>query len=178
MNDKPRHIAEEQDDSEGSTGHHAKLAGPDVSPEKEIARLKDERLIELERKLSAMFAAQTERDRRMAQLTDELAQTSALLKQSEANSQRELAGVRAELEARKSELAAVHLRLKDLESGWAKSKAEAGTSSAKTAVNLVNTDEDGVIRRLTERMQAMEAEIASQRGNERRFEMMECRNEG
>ncbi len=44
-----------------------------------------ERLVELERKLSAMLAAQTERDRRMAQLTDELAQNSVLLKQAEAN---------------------------------------------------------------------------------------------
>ncbi len=125
-----------------------------------------------------MLAAQTERDRRMAQLTDELAQNSALLTQSEANAQRELAEVRAELDARKSELAAVHLRLKDAESGWAKSKAEADTSGAKTAVNLVNTDEDGVMRRLTERMRAMEAEIASLRGNEKSFEMMEHRNEG
>ena len=75
-----------------------------------------------------MLAAQTERDRRIAQLTDELAQNSALLKQSDANAQRELAEVRGELEARKSELAALHLRLKDAESGWAKSKAEAGTS--------------------------------------------------
>jgi len=86
-----------------------------------------------------MLAAQAERDRRIAQLTDELAQNSALLGQSEANAQRELAEVRAELEASKSELAAVHLRLKDAESGWAKGKAEADTSGAKTAANLVNT---------------------------------------
>src|SRR6266446_3011433 len=44
-----------------------------------------ERLVELERKLSAMLAEQTERDQRMAQLTDELAQNSVLLKQAEAN---------------------------------------------------------------------------------------------
>ncbi len=141
-------------------------------------RITHERLVGLERKLSAMSAAQTERDRRMAQLTDELAQNNALLKQSEANAQRELAEVRAELEARKSELAAVHLRLKYAESGWAKSKAEADTSGAKTAGNLVNTDEDGVLRRLTERVRAIEAEIASRRWSEKSFEMMECRNEG
>jgi len=193
---------------------------PDVSPEKEIVRLQHERF--LERKLSAMLAAQTERDRRMTQLTDELARNSALLRQSEANaaeekkrarleqremqakldefllsrdhvlqrasrateaneqSQRELAEVRAELEARKSELAAVPLRLKDAEGGWAKSKAEVDKSgdNLKTAVNLVNTDEDGAMQRLTERMRAMEAEIASLRRNEKSFEMMECRNEG
>ncbi len=228
MNDKPRDIAEEDDDGEGLTGHHAKLVTPEVSPEKEIARLEHERLVELEQKLSAMLAAQTERDLRVAQLTDELAQNSALLRQSEANaaeakkraglelrelqtkldelvlsrdhvleqahqsalqkatsratdanerSQRELAEVRVELEAKKSELAVVHLRLKDAESCWAKIKAEADTSRAKTEANIVNTDDDEVIRRLTERMRAMEAEIASLRWNDKSFEMMECRNE-
>ncbi len=48
VNDKPRDIAED-DDSEGSTGHHAKLVAPEVSPEKDIARLEDERLVEVER---------------------------------------------------------------------------------------------------------------------------------
>ncbi len=208
VNDRPRDIAGEDDDSECSTGHHAKVVAPEVPP-KEIARLDDERLIEVERKLSAMLAAQTERDMRVAQLTDELAQNSALLKQSEANaveakkragleqremqakldellsrateanewSQQELAEVRAELEARKSELAAVHLRLKDAESGWAKIKAGADISRAKTSANFVNADEDEVMRRLTERMRAMEAKIASLQGNEKSFEMMECTNE-
>ncbi len=165
----PRITHERNHDSEGSRGHYAKLVAPDVSSEKEIARLEHGRLVELERKLSAMLAAQTERDRRIAQLTDELAR----LKQSEANaveakkragleirelqakldklvlsrdhapeqaqsalqnatshaaeankrSQRELAELHAELEARKSELAAVHLRLTDVENGLAKSKA-------------------------------------------------------
>ncbi len=209
VNNKPRDIAKEDDDSECSTGHHAKLVPPKVPPKKEIARLEDERLIELERKLSAMLAAQTERDMRVAQLTDELAQNSALLKQSEANaveakkragleqremqakldellsrateanewSQQELAEVRAELEARKSELAAVHLRLKDAESGWAKIKAGADISRAKTSANFVNADEDEVMHRLTGRMRAMEAKIASLQGNEKSFEMMECTNE-
>ena len=109
--------------------------------------------------------------------------TSRAAEATEANerSQRELAEVRAELEARKSEWAAVPLRFKDAlesESGWVKSKAEADASGAKTAANLVNTDEDGVMRRFTERMRAMEAEIASLRGNEKSFEMMEHRNEG
>ncbi len=87
--------------------------------------------------------------------------------------------MRGELEARKSELTVVQLRLKDAESGWAKNKAEADTdtSRAKNAANLINTDEDGVIRRLMERVRAMEAEIASLRGNKKSFEMMECRNE-
>ncbi len=224
VNDKPRDIAKEKDDSEGSRGHYAKLVAPDVSSEKEIARLEHGRLVELERKLSAMLAAQTERDRRIAQLADEL----ALLKQSEANEveakkraglelrelkakldelvlsrdhaleqaqsalqkatsraaeanergQQEGAEVRAELEARKSELAAIHLRLKDAESGWAKSKAEADTSGTKTAANLVNTDDGGVTRRLMERVRAIEAKMALPSAwSEKSFEMMECSNE-
>ena len=202
VNDKPGDIA----------GHHAKLVAPDVSPEKEIARSEDERLVELERKLAAVLATQTERDRPIAQLTDELAQNSVnateekrpagleqremqakldemllsrgyvLQKASraiEANkqSQQELVEVRAELEAMTSELAAVHLRDTDVENGWAKGKAaEADTSRAQIAAGLVNTDE--VTRRLMERMGALEAKLESPRKwNEKRFEMMECRNE-
>ena len=41
--------------------------------------------LELERQLSVSLAAQTERDHRIAQLSDELAKKSALLEQSEAN---------------------------------------------------------------------------------------------
>src|SRR6266403_865990 len=52
----------------------------------------------LERKLSAMLATQTERDQRMAQLTDEFAQNSALLTQAEANAVE--GKKRAELELR------------------------------------------------------------------------------
>ncbi len=165
-----------QEPTSSSSGAHAahgvpsfQRATPGELDHPASSRIIHERLVEVEQKLSAVLAAQTERDWRIAQLTDELAQNSALLKQSEANSQRELAEMRAELEARKSELAPVHLRFKDAESGWAKSKADADTSgAAKTAANLVNTDEDGVMRRLTERMRAMEAEIASLRGNEKK----------
>jgi hypothetical protein len=58
---------------------------PDAPSGKEIARLDDGRLIELERQLSETLIAKTERDRRIAQLTDELALKNALLEQAEAN---------------------------------------------------------------------------------------------
>jgi hypothetical protein len=58
---------------------------PDAPSGKEIARLEDERLIELGRQLSETLVAKTERDRRIAQLTDQLAQKSALLERAEAN---------------------------------------------------------------------------------------------
>ena len=229
---------------------------PDASSGKEIAPLEHERLIELERQLSETIVAKTERDRRIARLTDELALKSALLEQAaeeknraglelrelqakldelllsrdqaEANaaeakkragleqrdlqakldelllsrdqaleqaqiafqkatfraaeaserSQRELAEVHAKLQARESELAAVHLRLADTENGCAKSKAEAETYRNQNVTGLVNTNEDRVVHRLIERVQAMEAEMASLRSNEKSFEMMECRNEG
>jgi hypothetical protein len=239
----------------GSTVHLAKPKAPDTSSEKEVVWLEHERLIELERQ---MRAAKTERDQRIARLTDQLVQKSALLEQAEANvadakkragleqrelqakldelllsrgqaeanaaeakkragleqrelqakldelllsrdqalrqaqsatfraaeanerSQRELAEVHAKLEARESELAAVRLRLTDAEDGWAKSKAEAGTSRAgsQVAAGLVNMDVDRVIWRLMERVRLVEVEMASLRGNDKSIEAMECRNEG
>jgi len=218
-----RHVPEEDDGGEGSTEHHAKLVAPGAPSGKEIARLEDGRPIELERQLSETLVAKTERDRRIAQLTDKLALKIALLEQAaeekksagleprelqakpgesllsrdnaleqaqsalqkascaaEANeqSQRELAEMRAELEASKSELAAFRLRLADAENGCGESNAEADTYRTQTATGLINTDGDRVVHRLMERMQAMEAEIASLRWNEKSFDMMECRNEG
>jgi hypothetical protein len=48
----------------------------------------------------------------------------------------------------------------------------------QTATDLVNTNEDRVVHRLMERMQAMEAEMASRRWSAKSIESMECRNEG
>jgi uncharacterized membrane protein YqiK len=50
----------------------------------------------------------------------------------------ELAEVRAELEAKKSELEAVHLRPTDAENGLAKSKAEADALRARNDAGTVN----------------------------------------
>jgi hypothetical protein len=87
--------------------------------------------------------------------------------------------VRAELEAKKSELeAAVHLRLTDAENGWAKSKTKADTLRALTTAGLVSTDEDRITRGLVERKRAMEAEIASLRLSEKSSEAMQSRNDG
>ena len=158
--------------------------------------------MELERPLSVSLATQTERDHRIAHLTDEVALKSALLlEQAEANPmeaarragpelrehaddrrlmqtslvqrrdlelvamqaslgdmqakldelllsrdqrtgqyEKELANVRAKLEANESELEAVRLRLTDAEKGWTKSKAEADTLHAQTATGSVNRD--------------------------------------
>ena len=243
MNDKPRRVPEDDNDNEGSTGHHRKLVASDASSEKEVVALEHERIANLERQLSETLAAQAERDRRIAQLSEQLTQNSALLEQAEANvakakkraglelrglqakldesmlsrdghlrtaleaqsalqkatsraaeayerSQRELAEVHAKLEARESELAVMRLRFADAEDGWAKSRAEADALRARTqaavdalrggsqaGARLVNIDVDRVTSRLMERVRAVEAEMASLLGNEKRIEEVECRNE-
>ena len=88
--------------------------------------------------------------------------------------------MRAELEASKSESARFRSRLADMENGCSESKEKTDTyprSRTPTAKGLVNTDEDRIVHRLMERMQAMETEIASLRWNEKGFEKMECSNE-
>ena len=230
---RPRRVPEEDDDGESSTQHRARLVTPNAPSGRETARLEDGRLIELERQLSETLVVKTERDRHIAELTDELELMSALFKQAEANGadaaaaaaeakknaeleirelqakldesllsrdqaleqaqsalqkvsctaeayERELTEMRSELEASKSESAAFRLRLADTENSCSesKSKAEADTYRTLAATGLVNTDEDRVMQRLVGRMQAMEAEIASLRGNEKSFERMECSNEG
>jgi len=238
MNDKRRRVPEEDNDSGGSTERHAEFVAPGASSEKEVARSEHARIADLERQLSESIAAQTERDRRIAQLADQLAQNSALAEQAEANmveakkpagleqrelaevlanlnklllsrddaleqaqqaqqaqsalrkatssaaeaderSRRELAEVRAKLEARESELAAVRLQLRvtdqDAEDGWAKSKAKAGRLQARTVASLVDLNEDRSLCEDREDMQVMGAEV---KRNEKGIEEMECRNEG
>ena len=80
---------------------------------------------------------------------------------------KKLANARTKLEAKESELEAIRLRLTGPEKGWTKSKAEDDTLCI--AAGLVSTDEDRVMRRLTERMRAMmEVEMASLRRKEKR----------
>jgi hypothetical protein len=80
----PRRVPEEGDDGEGSTEHSANPVAPDAPSGQENAMLEDGRLIELERQLSEMRVAKTERDQRIAQLTDELERKSALVERAEA----------------------------------------------------------------------------------------------
>ncbi|KAN0105725.1 hypothetical protein V8E52_010737 [Russula decolorans] len=91
VNSKPRRVPEDHV-GEGSTEYHAKFAASHSSSEGEVTRL------ELERQLSVLLAAQTERDQRISRLTDELALKSALLEQAETNAAE--AAKRAGLELR------------------------------------------------------------------------------
>ena len=232
VDDKPRCVPWEDDFSESSTERHSKPVAPGASSEKGDARSEHGRIADLERQLSEMLAAQTERDWHTARLADQLAQKSALLDRAEANAaeaksharlelgiletklgevtlsrdehlrkleqaqsalqnatfrtadaderSRPACGHETELAEVRAELEAVRLRLRDAEDGWAKSKAEADTLRAQTAAgpSLVNTDVERVMHRLLDRMQAVEAELSSLRGNKKSIESMECRNEG
>ncbi|KAI0283604.1 hypothetical protein BGY98DRAFT_1174113 [Russula aff. rugulosa BPL654] len=116
------------------------------------------------------------RDHALEQTQSALQRASCAAEANE-QSQRELAELHAKLEARESELAAFRSRLAETENGCTKGKAEADSYRNQNTTSLVNTDEDRIVHRLMERMQAMEAEMASLRWNEKSFEMMECRNE-
>ena len=78
MNSKPRCVPDDNV-SEGSTEYDANIVAPHSSSSEEIARL------EPERQPPVSLPVQTERDQRIAQLTDELALKSTLLEQAEAN---------------------------------------------------------------------------------------------
>jgi chromosome segregation ATPase len=99
---RPRCVPEEDDDGEDLTVHHAKLVAPDAPSGQEIARVEDRRLNELERRLSETLVAKTERDRRIAQLTGQLAVRSALLEQAAEERKRAGLGLR-ELQAKLDE---------------------------------------------------------------------------
>ena len=265
VNDRPRRVPED-DEGNGSTEYRAVFMAPDPYSG-EVARLelerqmsvslaaqteRDQRIAQLtdelalksalleraqanaaeakkreglelrelqenfERQLSVRLVAQTERDQRIAQLTDELTLKSALLEQAEVNAteakkheglkfrelqaqldelllfrdqhvrafeqaqnalQIELAEVRSELDAKKSELEAVRFQLtdRDPENSWTKGNSRAEADSLRTGSE--NTDEVQVTRGLMERMRVIE-EMASRRWNEKSIEEMECRNEG
>jgi seryl-tRNA synthetase len=155
---------------------------------------------ELQAKLGELLLS---RDQALGQAQSALQKATFRAAEANERSQRELAEVHAKLDARESELAAVRLRLADADakldakeselaavhlrladadaSGWAKGRSEeANTSCAGTqaAAGLVNMDMGRDMRRLMERVRAVEAEMASLRGNQKSIESMECRNEG
>ena len=84
MNSKPRRV-QEGGVGEGSTEYHEKFVVSPSYSEGGVASLEYERIMQLERQLSESLTAQTERDQRISQLTDELALKSVLLGQAEAS---------------------------------------------------------------------------------------------
>jgi hypothetical protein len=165
-----RRLQAKLDESLTSRDHALEQAEANVAEEKKRAGLE---LRELQAKLDESLLS---RDHALEQAQSALHKASRAAESNE-QSQRELTEIRAELEARRSESAAFRLRLADTENGRAESKVEENTYHNQGATSLVNTDEDRAVHRLMERMRAMEAKVASLPGNEKSFEMMECRNE-
>ncbi|KAI0066487.1 hypothetical protein BV25DRAFT_1820444 [Artomyces pyxidatus] len=88
------------------------------------------------------------------------------------NYESELAELRGELESRMSEVESMRIRLADVENSWAKSREEADAFRALTTTGLgelldshrdLKTDEDRLTRGHMEKIQVMEAEVASMR---------------
>ena len=144
-NSKPSR-APEGDVSERPTEYRAKFVAPHSSSEGEVTRL------ELERQLSVLLSAQTERDQRFTRLTDELAQKSALLEQAEANLADRLLKQTSLAEQRDAELVDMQAKFNELllsrdqqvrqyekEHGNVRAKLEANESELK-AVRLRLTD--------------------------------------
>ena len=165
-----RELQAKHDESLLSRDHALQLAEANAAEEKRRAKLE---LRELQAKLDESLLS---RDQALEQTQSALQKASCAAEATE-QSQRELTEMRAQLGASKSELARFRLRLEDVENGCGESKTETDTYRTPTAKAPVNTNEDRVVHRLMERMQAMETEIASLRWNEKSFEMMECRNE-
>ena len=111
VNSKPRRV-QEGDVSEGSTEYHGTFAASRSSSEGEVTEL------ELERQSSVSLTTQAELDGRIARLSEELALKSALLEQAEANAAQQNERYEKKLEAKGSEMEAVHLQLTDAEKGW------------------------------------------------------------
>jgi hypothetical protein len=157
VNSKPGRTPEEEDDGEGSGEHRAKFAVPCASSEGEVAQVeqKGADLVKIQAKLDELVLS---RDQHVRALEQRIEQYGT-----------EVAGLRAGLEASRSDLKAVRLPPTEVDSGLATRKTESDT------LGLVNTDEGQITRGLVERMRAMEAEMESLRLGEK---SSEDRNEG
>ncbi|KAI0756785.1 hypothetical protein C8Q80DRAFT_1130480 [Daedaleopsis nitida] len=67
--------------------YRAKLAAIDSSSDAELTRIERERIADLERQLSVAVSTQTERDRKIQELTDSLSLQTTLLEQAEARAE-------------------------------------------------------------------------------------------
>jgi len=152
MNDKRRRIPEEDNDSQGSTEHRAKLVGPN---EKEVARLEHARIADLERQLSETLAAQTERDRRIAQLTDQLAEANA------AGAKKRAGPVQHELQAELDEL--LPSRDQALERAQPTQQAHSALQKATSRAAEANERSQRELAEVHAKLEARESEMAAVR---------------
>jgi len=120
-------------------------------------------LREHEDRLLAQTSLVIQRDAELVDVQSKFRNTDAMLDELLP----ELVNVRAELEAKKSELEVARLRLTDAEDGWAKSKAKTDVLRTVTAASLVDLNEDRAMYGLKEDRHVMEAESASLQWNEK-----------
>lgn len=132
-----------------------------------LVEQKDAELVKMQAKLDALDELLLSRDQQVRAL-------SAALEHQAEQYKTELAQVRAKLEAKQSESEAVCFQFVDGKNEWAKSKIETDTLPM---AGLVSLDEARITHGLVERIQAMEAEMASLRG-EKSSEAIPTRNEG
>jgi len=147
-----------------------------------LVEQKDAELVNVQAQLVELLLSRDQHVRALEQAQSALQKATSRATEVDEQSQRtreqigqhetELAEVRGELEARMSELEGLRLRLTDVENAWAKSREEADAFRALTTTGLgelldthrdLKTDEDRVTRGHAERVQAMDAEVASLR---------------
>ena len=147
-----------------------------------LAEQKDAELLNAQAQVGELLLSRDQHVRALEQAQGALQKATSRASEVDEQSQRtreqvgqyvaELSELRGELEARMSELESLRMRLTDAENAWAKSREEADAYRALTTTGLgelldthrdLRTDEDRLTRGHHERVQAMEAEVASLR---------------
>lgn len=147
-----------------------------------LVEQKDAELVNVQAQLDDLLLSRDQHVRALEQAQSALQKATSRAAEVDEQSQRareqvgqyegEIAELRGELETRTSELEAVRLRLTNAENAWTKSREEADAFRALTTTGLgelldahrdLKTEEDRFTRGHAERVQAMEAEVASLR---------------
>ena len=146
-----------EDGISGSREYHAQFAVPHSSSEGEVSSLEYERFMQLERQLSSLLIAQTERDRHISQLTDELALKSALLEQYKANAAEGEGRARLELREHEDRLLAQTSLVKQRDAELVDMQSKLKHTEAKFDESLLSHDQH--IRRYRAELANVRAEL-------------------
>jgi chromosome segregation ATPase len=147
-----------------------------------LVEQKDAELLNMQAQLDELLLSREQHVRALEQAQSAMQKATSRAAEVDEQSQRarehvgqyegEVAELRGELETRTTELEAVRSRLTDAENAWTKSREEADALRALTTTGLgelldshrdLKSEEDRFTRGHAERVQAMEAEVASLR---------------